>query len=120
LQFDKIKDLESKMEALNKENHELKKTNEDLRMQGTAIKKICTSDIQKLLVEKTLKPEQKITLMHGEALNLNFEKEIVEFYDTVIGINNSNKPLFEKLIDNFKNLISEVFPEAKVYTNINF
>lgn len=68
-----------------------------------------------LLVEKTLNPEKKIHLFHEQSLYLNFEKEIIQFYDKVTEINNSNKPIFEKLIENFKTQITELFPEAKVY-----
>ena len=89
---------------MKKENCSLKEINEALKTQTKEKNAIvCTSDVQKLLVEKNLSPEKKIHLFHEQSLYLNFEKEIIQFYDKVTEINNSNKPIFEKLIDNFKN-----------------
>ena len=113
---DKIKDLELKLDMIAKENLELKKINEKLKEQVMTESQIhkCSTDVKKLLVEKNFKNEKKFSILNEETIDLTLNSEIIDFCDKISEINNSNKALFDKLIKNFRNIISEIFPNAKV------
>ena len=117
-----MKDLESKLDALSKENFELKKINDNLKeLVSKATEnpsQKCSTDIGKLLAEKNLKIEKKLSLINDDTIDISLNNEIIEFHNTITSINNSNRPLFDKLIENFKIIISEIFPNATV-TYIN-
>lgn len=110
-----MKDIELRLDILTKENLELKKINENLKSKTSPeiSWRNCIFDISKILTEKTLKSEKKISLFK-EAFDFNLEKEITEYYNTIQKINNSNKKLFDVLIEKFEKIISEIFPSSKV------
>ena len=113
---DKIKDLELKLDMLAKENFDLKKINENLKGQvmTESLWHKCSTDVTKLLVEKNFKNEKKFSILNEEPVDLALNNEITDFCAKISEINNSNKALFDKLIENFRNIISEVFPNAIV------